>query len=91
MSKWEQILEDVVIGKLVSTLIDEGFRIEISNQDGGGLFIYGVPDNGEKPETGFDYWAHLVPGNGPDIIVDYSLNLDTMMKPVNEFTSQFID
>lgn len=89
MAGWNQILEDAIVGKLIAALIDEGFRLEVSDQDGGGLFVYAVPDGGNKPEAGFDYWVRLVPGNGADVIVDFTTNLETLLKPVNAFAEQF--
>jgi len=89
MKDWNQILEDAIIGKLVTTLIDEGFRIEMSDQDGGGLFVYACENGGKMPKGGFKYWARLVPGNGADVIVDHTMNLETVLKPVNDFAAQF--
>ena len=89
MSDWNQILEDAIIGKVVTTLIDEGFRIEMSDQDGGGLFLYAAEDGGEKPEGGYSYWVRLVLGNGTDVIVDYTTNLENTLKPANDFAAQF--
>ena len=83
------IIEDAIIGKVVTALIDEGFRIEASDQDGGGLFIYAAEDGGKKPKDGYNYWVRLVPGNGADVLSDYTTNLETVLKPVNEFAEQF--
>lgn len=86
---WNSILEDAIVGKVVSALIDDGFRIEMSDQDGGGLFVYAVESGGEKPMDGYNYWVRLVPGNGTDVIVDYTTNLEKTLKPVNDFAEQF--
>lgn len=86
---WNAILEDAIIGKLVGTLIDDGFRLEMSDQDGGGLFLYAVEDGGEKPEGGYTHWVRLVLGNGTDVIVDYTTNLEDTLKPINEFAKLF--
>lgn len=83
------IIEDAIVGKLVVALIDEGFRLEMSDQDGGGLFVYAAQDGGEKPEEGYNYWVRIVPGNGADVIVDYTANLETVLKPVNDFAEKF--
>ena len=83
------IIEEAIIGKVVTALIDEGFRIEASDQDGGGLFIYAAEDGGKKPKGGYNYWVRLVPGNGADVLSDYTTNLETVLKPVNEFAEQF--
>lgn len=89
---WANILEAAILGKLVATLIEEGYRIELSDVDGGGLFLYAVPvdeDNGQKPARGYNYWVRLVPGNGTDLIVDYTTNLENIIKPVNDFVALF--
>ncbi len=91
MCRWNQILEDAIIGKVVTTLIDEGFRVEMSDQDGGGLFVYAAEDGGQKPEGGYNYWVRLVPGNGVDVIVDYTTNLETMLKPACDLAAQYRD
>ena len=91
MSKCNDMLEYAIIGKLVSTLINEGYRIEVSDQDGDGLFVYAVPDGGETLKYGYKYWVRLVPGNGCDIIVDYTTNLEKDLKSVNEFAEQYRD
>lgn len=89
MNCWNQILEDAIIGKVITALVDEGFRLEMSDQDGGGLFVYAAPDGGEKPDEGYNYWVRLVLGNGADVISDHTVNLETVLKPVNEFAAQF--
>lgn len=89
MADWNQILEDAIVGKLVAALIDGGYRLEVSDQDGGGLFVYAVPDGGKMPKDGFKYWARIVPGNGADVIVDYTTNLEEIIAPVNAFAHQF--
>lgn len=92
MKDWTQILEDAIVGKLVTTLIDEGFRIEMSDQDGGGLYLYAASheeNEGRKPRAGYRYWVRLTPGNGADVITDYTTNLTNTIKPVNDFAAQF--
>lgn len=88
-ASWTRLLEDAIVGKVVTSLIDEGFRVEVSDQDGGGLFVYAAPDGGNKPKTGYDYWVRLVPGNGTDVIVDYTTNLEAVIKPANDLAAQF--
>lgn len=90
-SSWNQILEDAIVGRLIGALVDDGFRIEISDQDGGGLFVYAAEDGGAKPKDGFKFWARLQPGNGADVIVDYTTNLEALLKPVNAFAASFAD
>ena len=51
-----QMVEEAIIGKLVTTLVDEGFRVELSDQDGGGLFVYAAADGGSKPLTRHFFW-----------------------------------
>lgn len=90
-NKWSDLLEDVIVGKVVMRLLEEGFRLEISDQDGGGLFVYAAAMGGTKPKGGYEYWVRLVPGNGPDMIVDYTTNLETILKPAHEFSAQYRD
>ena len=88
---WAQILEDAIIGKVITAMVDDGFRVQLSDQDGGGLFVYGIADGGEEiPEGGYEHWVRLVPGNGSDVIVDYTINLEQTLKEVNEFAAGFM-
>ena len=88
--EWNQILEDAIIGKLVGAIIDDGYRIEMSDQDGGGLFVYAWPADSKKPAAGqISKWVKLVPGNGCDVIVDYATTFEATIKPANDFAEQF--
>jgi hypothetical protein len=83
-----QTLEDAIIGKVVMALIDNGYRVEMCDQDGGGLHVYAAAldeNEGRKPRSGFRYWVKLVPGNGADVISDYTTNLEAVLKDVNAF------
>lgn len=84
---WNQILEDAIVGKVIGALVDDGYRIEISDQDGGGLFVYAMPDGGKMPKDGAKFWVRLVLGNGADVIVDYTTNLEATIKPINDFVA----
>ena len=84
-----EIIEEAIIGKVAMALVGDGYRIEMSDLDGGGLFVYAAPDGGHRPKGGYNYWVRLVPGNGADVIVDYTTNLETTIKPVNDFAEQF--
>ena len=83
-----QLFEDAILGKIVNALIDNGFRVEVSDQDGGGLYIYAAADGGQTLADGYDYWVRLVPGNGSSYISDYSTNLEPVLKPVNAFIAE---
>lgn len=88
--KLTEKLEAELMGMVVSAMLDAGFRVVISDCDGGGLYLYGNPDNGEaKPEGGYRHWVRMVPGNGPDYISDYTTNLESVLKPVNDYAAQF--
>lgn len=87
--EWNQILEDAIVGMAISALIEDGYRLEMSDQDGGGLFIYAAADGGRKPKGGYKHWIRLVPGNGLDVIVDYTTNLEPTIKLVNDFAAKF--
>lgn len=84
-----QTLEDAILGKIIFVLLEQSFRVEISDQDGGGLFVYAYPDNGQSPPEGAEYWISLVPGNGVDFVSDFSVNLEQTLKPVNDFIEMF--
>lgn len=86
---WNQILEDAIVGRLVTALVDESFRVEMSDQDGGGLFVYAWENHKKRPAN-FNYWVRLVPGNGAEVIVDYTTNLEATLKEVNEFAAGFM-
>ena len=90
-AKWMQVLEDAIVGRLVGDLIENGFRVELCDQDGGGLYLYAAPDGGEKPEDGWTHFVRLTHGNGADVITDYSTNLESIIRPVNEFAARFAD
>lgn len=90
-TSWNRILEDAIVGKIVAALIDDGFRIEISDQDGVGLFIYAAANGGRKPKGGFNYLIRLTPGNGVDVIADYTTNLEKTLEPVFKFQHLFTD
>lgn len=92
MTKWTEFLEAAITGKVISALIDHGYRVEVSDQDGGdGLFIYAAADGGAKPKDGFNYWVRLQPGNGADLIVDHTTNLEAVLKEVNAFAASWQD
>lgn len=84
---WNEILVNATFGKLVLALVDEGYRLEISDQDGGGLYIYAAPDAGEVVKP-CNYWVRLNPGN-EDLVVDYSTNLASVLRPIFAFEDKF--
>lgn len=86
---WDQLLEDAIVGKLLAALIDDGYRLEICDQDGGGLFVYAAEDGGTRPKEGYNFWVRLSLGNGADVIVDYTTNLEATLKPINDFAELF--
>ena len=87
---FKQLIEDAIVGKIVNALLDEQFRVEISDQDGGGLYIYATDGDG-KPSGGFKYWIRLTLGNGRDILTDYTTNLEKILKPVHDFINLIED
>lgn len=89
MDKWAQLLEDAIIGKVIAALVENSYRIEISDQDGGGLFVYAAEYNGHKPCDGYAFWVRLTLGNGMDVITDYTTNLEKLMAPINAFAASF--
>ena len=83
-----KLIERSVVGELVLSLADQGFRIELCSQDGGGLYLYAAPYGDEKPEDGWEYWVRLVEGNGVDVISDYSVNFKPYIKSALELCDQ---
>ncbi len=86
---WNQILEDAIVGKVMMALVDAGYRVEISDQDGGGLYLYAW--NTDRRPSEFNHWVRLVPGNGADVLSDYSTNLESVVAPVNAFAARFME
>lgn len=82
-----RITEDAILGRIVTVLVEDGFRVELSDQDGGGLHVYASPDNGDITVDGAYHWLRLTPGNDEacGFITDYSVNLEETLKPVFEF------
>lgn len=80
-------LEDAVIGKTIRCLLEDGYRIEMSDLDGGGLYLYAAPDGTDIKEP--QHWVKFVRGNGADVISDYSKNLEQVIKEANEFALLF--
>jgi hypothetical protein len=80
-----KLIKNSIIGELVLALTNDGYRVELCDQDGGGLFLYAAPDSGFKPEDGWEYWVRLTPGNDVYLITDYSINLEDVLAPVFEY------
>ena len=76
--------DNIIIGAAVMALVDESYRVELCDQDGGGLYLYAALDGGEIPTTGADYWIRFTTDNdsASDCITDYSTNLETILAPV---------
>lgn len=71
-----------ILGRLTQALLDDGYRVIVSDQDGGGLFVYASPDNGDGNGP-FDFWVRLETANdGADFISDYTTNLNAILEPV---------
>lgn len=92
MRKWNSILKWAVVGHLVDTMIDFGYRIQFCDQDGGGLFMYAMVDAKEFEGNSIDTWVKLnIDNDVTDIIVDYNINLEEVINCVNEFVKKFED
>ena len=86
----ESEFEENVLGKVVTALLEHCYRVEISDQDGGGLYVYAYPDNGKPDDDGARHWVSLTPGNGVDFVRDYSTNLESVLKPINDFIKTYL-
>lgn len=81
------LTQHAILGRLVFELLDNGYRVIVSDQDGGGLYVYASPDNGDGNGP-FDFWVRLdIDNTGADFIVDYSANLNTVIEPVDAFAA----
>lgn len=83
-----KLTECSIVGELVLTLTEQGFRVELCALDGGGLHLYAVIDGEEKPADGWKYWVKLVEGNGPNIISDYSVNIEPYIQEALKLSNQ---
>lgn len=54
-NNWDELLEHAIVGRLIACLLDDGFRLEVSDKAGGGLHIYGAPDGGPLPKECYSY------------------------------------
>jgi len=88
MEKWKQLLEDAIAGKLLSTLLNAGYQVDIEFQ-GGYVWFYAFDT--EKRPSQYKYWVKCVEGNYADFITDYTTNLEETLKPVNEFVKSWMD
>lgn len=79
-----KITDSIIIGAAVLALVDESYRVELSDQDGGGIYLYAAPNGGQIPETDAEYWISFVTDNDSaiDVIADYSVNLESVLAPV---------
>lgn len=92
MTKWNAILKNAVVGLVVQTLMEDNFRVEVSDFDGMAFFVYGAEDNSSMPKDGYKFWVKFHPENDAvDMINDYSTNLETTLKPVFDFIKRFED
>ena len=89
--RWNQVLEDAIFGRVLTCLLDHGFRVEVSDQDGGGLFFYAATNGGMKPKTGYSHWVRFAPGRGPNVISDYTVNLEAVIRPALDLANLYAD
>lgn len=81
-------MESMLVGRAVLALIDAGYRVELSDQDGDGLYLYAWQT--ERRPTKHDHWIKFVTGNGVDALSDYSMSLEPVLKPVNALAEFFM-
>lgn len=78
-----KLIQNAVLGNLITTLTDEGYRCEVTTLAcGDGTFIYAHPDNGHMPKTGATHWVRINYSG----ITDYSVNLEDALTPVIAYT-----
>lgn len=88
---WNELLEHMILGRIVTAMMDAGYRVVTSIEDAPDyLYVYGIKDNREnKPRGGYTHWVKCVPGNGSDFISDYTTNLESVLQPISETISLF--
>lgn len=87
MKQWNDVLENAIIGRVCTALLDDGYRIELSDQDGGCLFVYAWQT--EKRPARHTHWVRLTLGNGASVLTDYTTNLESVLASINTFAAQW--
>ena len=75
------LTENVILGALISALLDADYRVQLSDQDGGGLYAYVWSADSQQTPDGFDSWVRMTPGN-EYLITDYTTDLEPVMVKV---------
>ena len=83
-----ETIENILVGKAISALLDEGFQAHVEYREDGYTWVYASED-GRMPRGGYNHWIKFMTGNGADALVDYTTNLEATLKPVSDLASQF--
>jgi hypothetical protein len=80
------LANNAILGRAVMHMIDAGYRVELSDQDGGGLYLYAWKADKPRPAK-VDYWIRFTEGasNPEEMIRNYTANLQTVLKPVLDY------
>lgn len=84
-----ETIEHILVGKTIAALLDEGFQANVEYRYDGYTWIYASED-GRKPRNGYTHWVKFCTGNGADALVDYTTNLETVLKPVNDLAASMM-
>lgn len=84
-----ETIEYILVGKAVSDLLDEGFQVHVEYREDGHTWVYASQD-GKMPRGGYKHWIKFRTGNGADALVDYTTNLENVLRPVNALAASMM-
>ena len=84
-----ETIENILVGKAISDLLNEGFQAHVEHHEDGYTWVYASED-GRMPRGGYKYWIKFMAGNGADALVDYTTNLEDILKPVNALAASMM-
>jgi hypothetical protein len=84
-----ETIENILVGKAISDLLDEGFQAHVEYREDGYTWVYASED-GRMPRGGYTHWIKFRTGNGADALVDYTTNLEDVLKPVNALAASMM-
>lgn len=83
------LIEAAITGKMIEALLDAGYHVAVEDI-GHERWLYATM-NKNRPRGGYRYWVKLVPGNGANLISDYTVNLESIVDPIIKWGEAFGD
>jgi len=83
-----ETIEYILVGKAISTLLDEGFKVHVEYREADGFTWVYASEGGTMPKGGYTHWIKFMTGNGADALSDYTTNLEAILKPVNDLAEK---